>query len=168
MKILGIDPGTIKCGWALLEYEAGQIVGHKSGVVEPTPKSKPINARLVDVFKEIDAGIKRFKPDVVAYEEGFIGDNPKTGMAIGMARAMAILAAGLNDVACHGFTPQEVKRAATGDGRADKETVQRYIMMILSLPQELDSDQSDAIAIAMAWAHYNDESNLLMLASKGD
>lgn len=163
MKILGIDPGTLKMGWGLIEFTDGVVTSWKSGIIQPRSNA-PIKDRLVYLFKEVLKGVERFEPDAVAFEEGFIGQNPKTGMAIGQARAVVILAAGLHDIESFGYTPQRVKLAATGFGNAEKEQVAHMMALALGTDRTLKWDEADALAVAMCHAHHHGESQTLLEA----
>jgi crossover junction endodeoxyribonuclease RuvC len=145
MRVLGVDPATIRAGWAIVEDD-GQIRITMTGVIL---MAGPRAFRVTKLYESLRDGIKRYEPDVVAIEDGFIGTNPKTGIAIGQARAAVMIAATQAGVPYFEYAPQIVKRAATQRGNAKKEDV-RIAMSVLAGVEIPDYDQADAAAVAVA------------------
>lgn len=152
MTILGIDPGYARVGWAIVESEKLKVKSEKFGCIE-TSRNTDSQDRLVSVYKEICALIKKYKPDVLAVEELFFTSNAKTAFKVGEARGVVILAGAIQGLPVSSYTPLQVKIAVTGYGHADKPQVGRMIKAILKLKEmpKLD-DTVDAIAVALTHA----------------
>lgn len=160
MKILGIDPGYARVGWAVVESQnatlrrrSGQELKMQNcGCIE-TSKNTASQKRLVDVYEQVCVLIKKYKPDNVAVEELFFTTNAKTAFKVGEARGVIILAAAGKKIPVFSYTPLQVKIAVTGYGKADKAQVGRMIRTILQLKDipKLD-DTADAIAVALTHA----------------
>ena len=152
MRVLGIDPGYARVGWAVLEYRKSNIEYRIFGCIE-TSKDQDPQDRLVYVYKQITLLISKYKPDSVAIEELFFTNNAKTAFKVGEARGVIILAAANKKIPTFSYTPLQVKIAVTGYGKADKIQVGKMIKAILKLKEipKLD-DVSDAIAVALTHA----------------
>jgi crossover junction endodeoxyribonuclease RuvC len=146
LRILGIDPGTQRAGWAILDYDT-QTGFVRADVVERKGERED---RLAYIWLDLTEIIARYMPDVVAIEKGFIGRNPQTALAIGQAQGVAIVAAQWHNKGeprpVHWYANNTVKRSITGYGKASKEQVQAAALAIYGLP--LDEDAADALAVA--------------------
>ncbi len=149
MRILGIDPGYARVGWAVLETRSSKLEIRNFGCIE-TSKNTAAQERLVYVYKEVCALIKKYKPDALAVEELFFTSNAKTAFKVGEARGVIILAGAMQKISVASYTPLQVKAAVTGYGNADKTQVGKMIKAILKLKEmpKLD-DTVDAIAVAL-------------------
>lgn len=153
-RVLGVDPGLTRCGVAVVDGAPGRKVSLRFIGVLQTAADLPIERRLVELERGLDALVDEYKPDVVAVERVFSQHNVRTAMATAQAAAVALLVAarvGI-DVAMH--TPTEVKAAVTGSGRADKAQVTAMVTRVLSLPSKptpADAADAAAIAICQAW-----------------
>jgi crossover junction endodeoxyribonuclease RuvC len=152
MRILGIDPGFARIGWAILENEHSKPVIQKYGCIE-THKSESLDKRLVCVYKEVCKLIKEYKPDALSVEQLFFAENAKTAFSVGEARGVIILAGAMQKIPVFSYTPLQIKIAVTGYGRADKAQVGRMVKTILKIKDlpKLD-DTVDAIAAALTHA----------------
>ena len=119
-----------------------------------TAAGLPIERRLADVYAGVDALLQEHAPDAVALEELYFGQNVRTAFAVGHARGVVMLAAGRHGLPCTSYTPQKVKSAVCGHGRADKEQVARMVQTLLDLP-ELPTPDHAADALAVAMCHVN-------------
>ena len=155
MVILGIDPGFARVGWGVLEVQSSKFKVQSHGCIE-TSKNTESQDRLVTVYKEVCALIKKYKPDEVAIEELFFTNNAKTAFKVGEARGVIILAGAMQKISVTSYTPLQVKIAVTGYGNADKTQVGRMIKAILKLDKmpKLD-DTVDAIAVALTHSFTN-------------
>jgi crossover junction endodeoxyribonuclease RuvC len=95
-----------------------------------------------------------YRPDAVAVEDLYFGANARSAFAVGQARGVVILAAGQRAIRCWSYTPQQVKNAVCGSGRAAKDQVQRMVQTLLALP-ELPRPDHAADALAVAICHAN-------------
>ena len=151
--VLGIDPGLANTGYGVVRSGSGRLVALDGGVIE-TRAGTPQERRLVDIHAAVDALLAEHEPDAVALEELYFGQNVKTAFAVGHGRGAAMLAAGQRGIECTSYTPQQVKAAVCGNGRADKEQVARMVQTLLALPQVPTPDHaSDALAVAMCHAN---------------
>ncbi len=150
MIILGVDPGTIRLGYGLINVVRGnkfQILA--SGVIAPAPK-KPIFERLGQILQKLEEIFLLHKPNIVSLEKSFYGTNAKTAISLGEARGVVLSLAGKYESDFQEFSPLSVKQSITGSGKADKEQVQKMVRMILNYDKDFKSaDESDALAIAL-------------------
>lgn len=149
MKVLGIDPGTGRLGWAIVEKTKSGEKLVDSGCVETTA-NLPLPLRLEIIFNYLMALIQRYSPTDAAIEDLFFAKNQKTVISVGAARGVAILACQLSKLRINNYTPLQVKAAITGYGSADKKQVAYMVKQILKLEElpHLD-DTTDAIALAL-------------------
>ncbi len=153
MIVLGIDPGLANTGYGVVAHRQGRLVALDGGTIQ-TSSGLPIERRLADIHAAVDALLAEHEPDGVALEELYFGQNVRTAFAVGQARGVVLLAAGQRGLSCESYTPQAVKGAVCGNGRADKEQVARMVAALLSLPTPPRSDHA-ADALAVAVCHHN-------------
>lgn len=170
MRILGIDPGTARCGYGVVDIsdQKGMPLWIAHGCIE-TDKLKTSSERLNRVFNDIINLIEEFKPDQVAIELLFIFRNLKTAMKISEARGVILLACARKGLALQIFeyTPLQVKMAVTGYGRSDKKEVVHEVIKALKPTKNVSAnkkdgfdDAADALAVAMAHYHKYIENNV--------
>ena len=165
MIVLGIDPGLANMGYGVVQRRGGALVALDGGVIE-TSATAPHERRLADIHAAVDALLSEHEPDAVALEELYFGQNVRTAFAVGHARGAVMLAAGQRGVPCAGYTPQKVKGAVCGNGRADKGQVARMVGMLLGLAEAPRQDHAaDALAVAICHANCAPLSNALVGAS---
>ena len=129
---MGIDPGTANTGYGVVARQGGRMVALDGGVVQtpraPTrPRGWPtIHARVGELLDE-------HQPEALAVEELYFGANVRSAIAVGQARGVVLLAAGQRGIPCWSYTPQQIKGAVCGSGRAAKDQVQRMVQTLLSL-----------------------------------
>ena len=147
--VLGIDPGLRICGWGVVSGGARPaFVG--CGVIRPRT-SDTIGKRLLCLYEAICALIDEYRPHEVAIEEQYVGAlAPTSALAIGHARAAAVLAAAANGLEVEFYAPAAVKAAVSGYGQGDKRQVQSMVKMLLSLDVTPEpADAADALAVAL-------------------
>jgi crossover junction endodeoxyribonuclease RuvC len=150
--ILGIDPGTARCGLGVIEKKGNSLKAVSYGLIE-SDKQRPQAERLEVVFVEVTRAIKKHKPDVVAVEKLFFSRNVKTAMSVGEARGVILLCAQLAGVEIREYSPMEVKMALTGYGMADKNQVLQMTKAVLKMKETPKPDDvADALAIAVCCA----------------
>lgn len=163
LRILGIDPGTARCGWGVIDISQrdGALSWIAHGCIE-TDKLKKDSERLNRVFNDTMSLIDKFKPDQVAVELLFIFHNQKTAMKIAEARGVILLACAKKGLALQTFeyTPLAVKMAVTGYGRSEKKEVLIEVDKALRPARNIGrgrkegfDDAADALAVAMAHYH---------------
>jgi crossover junction endodeoxyribonuclease RuvC len=149
MIVLGIDPGLANTGYGVVTRRGGRLVALDGGVIE-TRAGAPAERRLADIHARVQALLAEHEPAVLALEELYFGQNVRTAFAVGQARGAAMLAAGQRGVPCASYTPQQVKGAVCGNGRAGKEQVARMVKTLLGLLEQPRPDHaSDALAVAV-------------------
>lgn len=148
-RVLGIDPGLLHTGWAVVE-SCGQSRKYiASGVILPNPKLE-MSQRLVTIFRELNKICETFNPDECGIEIIFVNKNPKTTLLLGQARAAAIVAVANYEIPVFEYEPNVIKKALTGAGHADKVAVDKMVKMLLPVACPKTPDEADAIAIALA------------------
>lgn len=152
MKIIGVDPGLGRTGWAILNEDSGKVSVAAYGCIETEKNSNEVK-RLSIVNSSLDKIIKEQQPDVMAIEKLFFSKNVKTALSVGQSRGVALLAASENGLVVEEYTPLQVKIAVTGYGQADKRQVGQMIKSILKLETlPKPDDAADALAIALTHA----------------
>lgn len=150
--MLGIDPGVANMGYGVVCRERGRMVALDGGVIR-APARLPLERRLALLHGRVDALIGEHLPDAMAIEDLYFGRNVQTALAVGQARGVAMLSAGVHEIPCFHYTPQAIKMAVCGSGRADKEQVQRMVAALLALPAPPEPDHAaDALAVAICHA----------------
>ena len=149
MLVLGIDPGTANTGFGLV-HSAGsrlKILGH--GVIATRPGT-PLERRLADIHARVGELLDEHRPQSLAVEDLYFGVNARSAFAVGQARGVILLAAGQRSIPSRSYTPQQVKAAVCGHGRADKAQVGRMVARLLGLPAPPTPDHAaDALAVAI-------------------
>jgi crossover junction endodeoxyribonuclease RuvC len=149
MIVLGIDPGTASTGFGVVEGSGCRLRALEHGVIATAP-GVALERRLADIHARVGALIDRHGVDAVAVEELYFGANVRTAFAVGQARGVVLLAAGQRGVASRSYTPQQVKGAVCGHGRAAKDQVGRMVARMLGLGATPSSDHAaDALAVAI-------------------
>jgi len=154
MRILGIDPGSTRIGYGLIESSGPRLIYKNHGCVFLEDKNP--EERLLYVFKEMTELIKKTRPNIVSLEKVFFSKNKKTAIEVSEARgviAVCVLVAGIK---LYSYTPSEVKKSVTSYGQADKRGVQKMVKLLLGLNKEpKPDDAADALALAITAANNN-------------
>jgi crossover junction endodeoxyribonuclease RuvC len=149
MIVLGIDPGTASTGYGVVESAGSRLCALEQGVISTRP-GVPLERRLADIHTRIGELLNRHAPQAMAIEELYFGANARTAFAVGQARGVVLLAAGQRGVPSRSYTPQQVKGAVCGHGRAGKDQVARMVARLLGLDAVPAPDHaSDALAVAI-------------------
>ena len=149
MVILGIDPGVATIGFGVLRAERGKNTLLQYGVIT-TPAGIPLSQRLVQIDRDMEQLIHRFKPDEMAVEELFFSKNITTGIAVAHGRGIILLAAEKLGVPVFEYTPMQVKQAVVGYGAAQKRQVMLMTQRLLGMKEvPKPDDAADALAIAI-------------------
>jgi crossover junction endodeoxyribonuclease RuvC len=154
VNVLGIDPGLANTGYGVVARRGMRFVALDGGVVT-TRAGVPLEQRLATIYDEVCTLIDRHQPEAVALEDLFFGQNAGSAFKVGQARGVVMLAAGQRGVPCASYTPQQVKQAVCGTGRAAKEQVARMVCTVLGLPDEpLPDHATDALAVGVCHANH--------------
>jgi crossover junction endodeoxyribonuclease RuvC len=149
MLVLGIDPGTASTGYGLVRSSGSRLNALGQGVIA-TRAGVPLEIRLATIHARLADLLDSHRPDAVAIEELYFGANARTAFAVGQARGVILLAAGQRGIPTRSYTPQQVKGAVCGHGRADKAQVGRMVARLLGLAAVPAPDHaSDALAVAI-------------------
>ena len=151
MIILGIDPGTISIGYALLDCSARQPKLLEARLVPLAASAMRPEDRLMDIHREIKKIIEQWKPHAASVEKLFFAKNAKTAIAVSEARGVILLTAMLARIKVYEYTPLTIKKVVTGDGNADKMQVQKMVRLTLKETADLppQDDVFDSIASAL-------------------
>jgi crossover junction endodeoxyribonuclease RuvC len=152
VRILGIDPGTLACGYGIIDALGTEARPVDFGVIKTG--RRPLPQRLRIVFDGIQTLVTRYEPDVAAVEGAFFGKNVRAALRIGEGRGVAIAAAAKAGLEVFEYAPAAVKKAVVGNGRAHKSQVQQMVKLLLNLREAPEpEDAADALAIALCHQH---------------
>ena len=152
MRILGIDPGSRRCGYGVIErVGAGRVRYVECGIVEARATDS-LASRLAEIGEGLAEVIAELRPQAVAVEGVFHGKNARSALQLGHARGVALLVCGQSSLAVNEYAPATGKRAVAGSGRASKDQVLRMVRMLCALEQSPRLDASDALAVAICHA----------------
>ena len=163
--ILGIDPGTIMMGFALLRIQKQQPQVILMDVLK-LGKEKDIYARLHTIHNKVSELIKLYRPGTFAIEAPFFGKNVQSMLKLGRAQGVAIAAAMQANIQVTEYSPKKVKQSITGNGNADKDQVWKMLQRTLQIeekPQYFDA--TDALAVALC--HHYQTNSILGKTVKG-
>jgi crossover junction endodeoxyribonuclease RuvC len=148
-RTIGIDPGTARLGYAVIETERGTPTLLVCGVVT-TPKGLAMHERLSSIYDELREIVRAQQPTSMAVEELFFAKNVTTAVSVGQARGIALLVAAQAGLAVYEYKPMQVKQAVHGYGLASKEQVGEMVRVLLRLDAvPKPDDAADAAAIAI-------------------
>jgi len=151
--VLGIDPGTAHTGYGVVVSRGRMLAALDGGVIE-TRAGAPLERRLADIHVRVCDLIAEHRPAALAVEDLYFGRNAHSAFAVGQARGVVLLSAGIHGVPCFSYTPQAVKQAVCGSGAAPKEQVGRMVGALLSLSEPPSPDHAaDALAVAICHAN---------------
>jgi crossover junction endodeoxyribonuclease RuvC len=150
LRVLGIDPGLTRCGYAVVDGRGpGAAQAVSMGVIR-TPHTDPLPQRLAALRVELVGLLVEFEPHVVAVEQVFFQVNVRTAMSVGQASGLALCEAAAAGCEVVQYTPNQVKDAVAGYGGAGKEQVQKMVQARLKLTQlPKPADAADAAALAL-------------------
>ena len=159
--ILGIDPGSCKTGYGVIQTLSGRVNYVASGVIRiDTVLSLP--ERLKVIFDAVSEIILMHQPQEFAIEQVFMAKNASSALKLGQARGSAIVAAVNHDLPVSEYEARKVKQAIAGTGSADKLQVQQMVKTLLKLDQSPQEDAADALAVAMC--HANTQQHMIRIA----
>jgi crossover junction endodeoxyribonuclease RuvC len=152
MIILGIDPGTRFTGFGVVSVVSGVERMIDCGLIRPADGADH-TIRLDHIYREVLRVVDAVNPDECAVEMPVYGNNAQSMLKLGRAQAAAMLAALHREVPVTQYTPAEVKKSVTGNGRASKEQISYMVCSLLDLATAGRHDVSDALAVALCHAH---------------
>jgi crossover junction endodeoxyribonuclease RuvC len=151
--VIGIDPGTLVTGYAVIKLAPSGICVLDFGCIKPPPRFL-LSSRYHVIYRDISHLIQTHKATEMAIETPFIHKNPQSALKLGSALGCAIIAAKEQALRVYGYSPSQVKQGVTGLGSASKEEVEMVVRARLSLRTiVVRLDASDALAIALHHAN---------------
>ena len=152
-RILGIDPGTGRLGFGVIDVVKGKPTLVDAGVITTPPHSEE-SSRLLTIFDELSELIKDLKPDTMAVEKLFFAQNVTTAMSVAQARGVILLTGKQAGLELFEYTPLQIKMALTGYGKASKQQIQEMVRVLLGLKEiPKPDDAADALAVALIHSH---------------
>jgi len=152
MRVLGVDPGSRRCGYAIVDVDdRGNCRYVECGVLGAAEEA-PLEERLGEIARDLSGVIEEFRPAELAVEDVFHGVNPRSALALAHARGAVFAVAGMAGLRVHSYAPAVVKKTVTGHGRANKEQVARMVQTLVGLRSPPRADAADALAVALAHA----------------
>lgn len=151
-RVLGIDPGSRKAGFGIIEsgrYHPNYVA---SGVIRVEKLTG--SQRLKVIFESINQIIEQYKPDIMSIEKVFVYKNPNSALKLGQARGVILCVATLHDLPIMEYTPTQIKSTVVGHGHASKEQVQYMVTNLLKLTQTPQEDAADALSAALCHDRY--------------
>jgi len=154
MIIIGIDPGSYKTGWGIIDA-TGSVLKHLGSGVIQNSKTHKLSLRLDLIFNKLTEVVEKYQPEEGSIEEVFTCKNAKSALILGHARGVALLS--LKAGGCkhlYQYSPRKIKLSVVGVGSAEKRQIQHMVKIILGLKRSFVSeDESDALASAICHAH---------------
>ena len=152
MRIIGLDPGTYRTGYGIVDVHGSVFSPVSYGCLES--KNTKVEFRYLSIFQQLKDVLDEHKPECCAIEKPFLYLNPKVAMRLSEIRGVLILSIAQLGFSVHEYAPLEIKKAVVGYGRADKSQVGKMVKTLLALKNipKFD-DTSDALAVAICHAH---------------
>ena len=148
MRVLGIDPGSRRTGWGVVQLDGTRLRHIAAGTIA-VPEKLPLPKRLNLIHRGLKQVIAEHQPETVAVEEIFFAKYANAALKLGHARGVALLAAAESELEVHEYPPAIVKRTVVGRGSADKTQVGRLVSALLGLKAPPEEDAADALAVAI-------------------
>ncbi|MBL4636796.1 MAG: crossover junction endodeoxyribonuclease RuvC [Kofleriaceae bacterium] len=149
MRVLGVDPGSRLCGYAVIDVDDHRQCSYvECGVLSPERGARA-EARLGNIACWLTDVINELRPTIVALEDVFIGVNPRSALALAQARGTVLAVAGLSGLMVHSYAPTLVKQSVTGKGNAPKAQVAKMVAALVGLRRLPQADAADALAVAI-------------------
>jgi len=153
MIVIGIDPGLARVGYGVIKVRNRQPETVCYGCIE-SGKDQRTSERLLYIYNEVSSLLEKYPPAHIAVEKLFFSKNITSAMSVSEARGVIVLLAEQKKIPVAEYTPNQVKQAITGSGRADKRQMQEMIMRLLGLPTlPRPDDAADALSIALCHIH---------------
>ena len=151
--LIGIDPGLAATGWGVVQFDGSRFFHVAHGVVR-TDSDSSLSARLLAIHGAVRKLLVKYCPTEAGVEELFFSRNASSAMQVAHARGVVLLALGQRGIPVECYSPQHVKAAVIGRGRADKDQVQRLVCVVLGLDEIPQPDHAaDALAVAICHAN---------------
>jgi len=152
IRVIGIDPGSRITGYGLVDTDGFRHKYVSSGFIQI--KADTLGDKLGIIFSEVSKIVSTWQPESMAIEQVFVKHNVDSALKLGQARGAAICAGVQAELPIGEYTPRAIKKAVVGSGAADKQQIQHMIQRLLGLDELPQSDEADALAIAICHAHH--------------
>jgi crossover junction endodeoxyribonuclease RuvC len=153
MRLIGFDPGLRHTGWGVIDVAGSRLVHVADGVAH-SRDGRPLAERLVDLFRQLNQVLDRYRPDEAAVEETFVNKNPASTLKLGVARGVVLLAPAERGLPVFEYSANLIKKSVVGAGHADKQQVEMMVKRLLPGAALEASDAADALAVAICHAHH--------------
>lgn len=151
VRILGLDPGSRRTGFGVIDWTGNNAVHVASGAIITVEGELP--RRLQLIFERVRDLVRDYQPGEIAIERVFVSRNPDSALKLGQARGAALCGAFTGVAAVFEYAPREIKRAIVGTGAAEKSQIEHMVKALLALHKRVGGDEADALAIALCHAH---------------
>lgn len=151
LRTLGIDPGSQKTGWAVIDHQGQQLIWVASGIIRLG--SGPFPERMATLGLALRDIVVNHQPTQMAIEEVFLAKDPQSALKLGHARGVAMFIGAEAQLPVFEYAARRVKQVVIGTGQADKQQMQVMVRMLLGLAEALPEDASDAAGVAICHAH---------------
>ena len=152
IRVIGIDPGSRITGYGVVDTDGFRHKYVSSGFIQI--KADTLSDKLGIIFSEVSKIVSTWQPESMAIEQVFVKHNVDSALKLGQARGAAICAGVQAELPIGEYTPRAIKKAVVGSGAADKQQIQHMIQRLLGLDELPQSDEADALAIAICHAHH--------------
>jgi crossover junction endodeoxyribonuclease RuvC len=150
VRVLGIDPGSQRTGFGILDAAGPRLIYVASGVIR-TGEGE-FAARLCEIFRGVEDIVAQYRPQEIAIEKVFMNRNPDSALKLGQARGAAICGTHAANADVFEYATRQIKQAVVGSGSAEKVQVQLMMRSILKLSAPVPADAADALAAAVCHA----------------
>ena len=149
-RILGLDPGSLRTGFGIIDCERGSAVLVVQGCIATA--GGPLADRLRIIHAKVSALIAEHRPHEIAVERVFLSKNADSALKLGQARGAALAAVPVA-LGVHEYAARAIKLAVVGVGGAEKTQVAHMVKRLLAIEMRLGADAADALAVAICHAH---------------
>lgn len=154
MRVLGIDPGSLKTGYGFIEQRRGGGILHVDNGIVGADDDVEFSLRLCAIARGLRQLIAEYRPEAVSIETLFYAKNVQSALKLAHARGVAMVVAAEAGLPVFEYTAGQIKQATVGHGRAEKHQVQQMVKLLLGLPEVAQEDASDALAAAICHMQY--------------
>lgn len=162
MRIIGIDPGTNRTGYGIVDYQSGRFKTVHYGCIMPIDSST-FQQKILSICNQVESVLKTYQPSIAVVEDIFYAVNPQSALKLGHIRGALMMTVSRLNIGLAELTALEIKKGITGYGRADKHQVAEMVRVILGLDAMPEyEDTTDALAAAIVYAVKGDYENTIM------
>jgi crossover junction endodeoxyribonuclease RuvC len=152
VRVLGVDPGSRVCGYAVITSQGRAQYEYVECGVLTAPDGAAVEVRLGEIARSLFDVVRELAPTALAVEDVFCHLNPRSALALAQARGVVLAVAGMAGLPVFSYAPALVKKSVTGRGAASKEQVTRMVMALIGLQRPPRADAADALAVAITHA----------------